>query len=170
MAQKRRNGTFEVLAGGRSARFGAAGGARSTICRALSRPGARSSAHIWRANFANEDGPARASPTLTRSQGVFASSAMSMTQPMPLRNRRSLSSRGYGKRRLEARAAGGRHRRRGRRCSATNMPTAQAVDAALSFAKRRKIGPFAVAELDRSSVKKRSPRWSGRAIHSALHG
>lgn len=66
---------------------------------------------------------------------------------------RSLSLRGYGKKRLsdQLHAAGIEEDHRGEACSHADE---QAVAAAIRFAQRRRIGPFASAEPDRAGREK----------------
>jgi regulatory protein len=76
---------------------------------------------------------------------------------------RSLSARGYGKRRLtdKLRSSGVEEADSG---EAIRLADKQAVSAALRFAERRRLGPYAALRWNARNARNGSPRWSAPAM------
>jgi regulatory protein len=92
-------------------------------------------------------------PDIERLVERFAETGLVDDASFALAKSRSLSERGYGARRVrQALRAAGIDEADGQ--GARELAAAQAVDAALRFARRRRIGPFAVELTDRQGREK----------------
>lgn len=92
-------------------------------------------------------------PDLTALADRFAEIGYVDDAAFAMSKARSLAGRGYGKRRLveQLRSAGIEDEHKAEACDHADE---QAVAAALRFAERRRIGPFATGEVDRASREK----------------
>lgn len=109
----------------------------------------------------------RAEPDLERLADRFAELGYVDDASYAMAKSRTLSARGYGKRRVsdQLRLAGVEE---ADSLAATAHADSEAVDAALRLAERRRLGPFADQPPTRSSGKNGSLRWSAPGTDSRL--